>query len=69
MDGTPCSYESNSDICIQGDCYNLGCDGVLYSNMKLDACGVCGGNDSDCQKMMSIYRKRLKRGKILLLRD
>ncbi|KAF4519901.1 hypothetical protein B566_EDAN008277 [Ephemera danica] len=52
IDGTPCSYEqSRSDICIQGVCHKLGCDGELESEKQEDWCGVCGGENEDCQNV------------------
>ena len=28
IDGTPCSYDNPSDVCVQGKCIKLGCDKV-----------------------------------------
>ncbi|KAF5303503.1 hypothetical protein FQR65_LT08202 [Abscondita terminalis] len=61
IDGTPCSYENSSDICIQGNCQPLGCDGKLFSKAQQDACGVCEGNNSDCSIISSIYQKKIKK--------
>lgn len=36
------------DVCIQGQCQTIDCDGVMGSNKTLDTCGVCGGNDDTC---------------------
>ena len=30
IDGTPCSYDNPSDVCVQGNCIKLGCDKVSY---------------------------------------
>ncbi|VUZ40518.1 unnamed protein product, partial [Hymenolepis diminuta] len=46
-DGTPC-YASEPDICIQGKCWQAGCDKVLGSQMQTDNCNVCGGDNSTC---------------------
>lgn len=78
IDGTPCSYENSDNICIQvsrelsvkrivdrffkGVCQFLGCDGQLFSKVKTDMCGVCGGNNSNCSNIESIFRRKLKRG-------
>lgn len=51
VDGTPCSPD-NHDICVNGMCEKAGCDHVLGSDSKLDLCGVCGGNNSSCEKVM-----------------
>ncbi|XP_015839228.1 A disintegrin and metalloproteinase with thrombospondin motifs 2 isoform X1 [Tribolium castaneum] len=61
IDGTPCSYENSDNICIQGVCQFLGCDGQLFSKVKTDMCGVCGGNNSNCSNIESIFRRKLKR--------
>ncbi|KAK4883298.1 hypothetical protein RN001_006617 [Aquatica leii] len=61
IDGTPCSYENSSDICIQGTCQPLGCDGKLFSKAQEDSCGICQGNNSDCSLVSSNYRKKIKK--------
>ncbi|KAF5281477.1 hypothetical protein FQA39_LY17770 [Lamprigera yunnana] len=61
IDGTPCSYESSTDICIQGRCQTLGCDRVLHSKAKENVCGICQGHDSDCSSVKSVYEKRIKK--------
>ena len=33
VDGTACSYDEASDICVQGDCIKLGCDRVSIYNI------------------------------------
>lgn len=40
----------------------LGCDGVLFSYMIEDDCGICDGNNMECEHVKSTYRKKLKRG-------
>uniref|UniRef100_A0A3Q2UM19 ADAM metallopeptidase with thrombospondin type 1 motif 17 n=1 Tax=Fundulus heteroclitus TaxID=8078 RepID=A0A3Q2UM19_FUNHE len=48
IDGTPCGpYES--DLCIKGSCKKIGCDGIIGSSAKEDACGVCNGNGDSCK--------------------
>ncbi|KAK5650098.1 hypothetical protein RI129_001127 [Pyrocoelia pectoralis] len=61
IDGTPCSYDSSSDICIQGTCQPLGCDGNLFSKATEDACGVCKGNNSECSHVETLHHKRIKK--------
>ena len=34
--------------CYFYDESEIGCDGVPNSGLELDACGVCGGNNSSC---------------------
>ncbi|KAH0566616.1 hypothetical protein KQX54_002498 [Cotesia glomerata] len=59
-DGTPCSYES-TDICIKGSCYSMGCDRVLYSGKRLDACGNCEGDNSTCTSISSNFQRKIRR--------
>lgn len=61
IDGTPCSYDVPDGICIQGKCYNIGCDGRLDSGMKKDRCGVCGGDNSNCTEVKTNVKRKLKR--------
>lgn len=42
---------------ILGVCYKVGCDWIVGSDMEEDACGVCGGNGSDCKTVQGIYNK------------
>lgn len=46
-DGTPCSRDSFNK-CINGICWEAGCDHELGSNKILDKCGFCGGNNDTC---------------------
>ncbi|XP_014209830.1 A disintegrin and metalloproteinase with thrombospondin motifs 2-like [Copidosoma floridanum] len=59
-DGTPCSYEA-TDVCIEGKCRAMGCDGALDSNMTKDACGLCGGNNSTCENVTANFQRKLRR--------
>ncbi|XP_056234445.1 A disintegrin and metalloproteinase with thrombospondin motifs 17 isoform X2 [Seriola aureovittata] len=48
MDGTPCGpYEA--DLCVNGRCQKIGCDGVIGSSAKEDRCGVCNGDGRSCK--------------------
>ncbi|KAK2719028.1 ADAMTS-like protein 3 [Artemia franciscana] len=47
-DGTPCPEGSN-DVCIDGICKSVGCDGIVDSKAEFDECGVCDGNGSSCR--------------------
>ncbi|XP_054016241.1 A disintegrin and metalloproteinase with thrombospondin motifs 3-like isoform X1 [Hylaeus anthracinus] len=60
IDGTPCSYGS-SDICIQGECHKVGCDNVLGSTKVFDMCGVCDGDNSTCENVISKFQRKLRR--------
>ncbi|XP_025078114.1 ADAMTS-like protein 1 isoform X1 [Pomacea canaliculata] len=45
LDGTRCKHNA-FDMCISGKCWKVGCDYKLGSDVQLDLCGVCGGNNS-----------------------
>ncbi|XP_066557612.1 A disintegrin and metalloproteinase with thrombospondin motifs 17 isoform X2 [Amia ocellicauda] len=48
LDGTPCGpYES--DLCVNGKCQKIGCDGIIGSSAKEDRCGVCNGDGKSCK--------------------
>ncbi|XP_035769457.1 A disintegrin and metalloproteinase with thrombospondin motifs 17 isoform X1 [Neolamprologus brichardi] len=48
MDGTPCGpYEV--DLCVNGRCQKIGCDGIIGSSAKEDRCGVCNGDGRSCK--------------------
>ncbi|XP_024943397.1 A disintegrin and metalloproteinase with thrombospondin motifs 3 [Cephus cinctus] len=60
IDGTPCSY-GNTDICIQGKCHEMGCDNILGSRKKQDTCGVCDGDNSNCNNVTNKVQRKLRR--------
>ncbi|KAA8585656.1 hypothetical protein FQN60_004350 [Etheostoma spectabile] len=48
MDGTPCGpYEA--DLCVNGRCQKIGCDGIIGSSAKEDRCGTCNGDGHSCK--------------------
>ncbi|XP_024911631.1 A disintegrin and metalloproteinase with thrombospondin motifs 17 [Cynoglossus semilaevis] len=48
VDGTPCGpYEA--DLCVNGRCQKIGCDGVIGSSAKEDRCGICNGDGRSCK--------------------
>ncbi|CAC5409850.1 A disintegrin and metalloproteinase with thrombospondin motifs 4 [Mytilus coruscus] len=47
IDGTKCRPDSY-DVCVNGKCMKAGCDNRLGSDMKVDRCGICGGDNSTC---------------------
>ncbi|KAG8440721.1 hypothetical protein GDO86_006459 [Hymenochirus boettgeri] len=48
LDGTPCGpYET--DLCVNGRCQKIGCDGIIGSAGKEDRCGVCNGDGKTCK--------------------
>ncbi|XP_015610194.1 thrombospondin type-1 domain-containing protein 4 isoform X3 [Cephus cinctus] len=68
IDGTPCnapyrhgqrpglSSESGERwLCVAGQCKSVGCDGVVGSGVKVDACGVCGGEGRGCRLFEGIF--------------
>ncbi|XP_066584246.1 A disintegrin and metalloproteinase with thrombospondin motifs 3-like isoform X2 [Prorops nasuta] len=61
IDGTQCSYGS-SNICITGQCHGMGCDFKLGSKKEFDSCGVCGGDNSSCENVVSKFHRKLRRG-------
>ncbi|XP_031747422.1 A disintegrin and metalloproteinase with thrombospondin motifs 13 isoform X1 [Xenopus tropicalis] len=55
LDGTRCetNKEANAKLglCVAGSCRVFGCDGVMGSGMVKDQCGVCGGDNSTCNRI------------------
>lgn len=47
-DGTTCFNGLNRNVCANGKCLSVGCDGVVGSGLRFDDCGVCAGNGSSC---------------------
>ncbi|XP_074598749.1 papilin-like isoform X2 [Brevipalpus obovatus] len=66
IDGTPCYSDEDSsgsrDICVNGKCVPVGCDGVLGSNKTEDKCRICGGDGSQCKTVREIHRRELPAG-------
>ncbi|XP_063820326.1 A disintegrin and metalloproteinase with thrombospondin motifs 19 [Pseudophryne corroboree] len=48
LDGTSCG-QNGLDMCSNGRCQKVGCDGVLGSLSREDHCGVCNGNGKSCR--------------------
>ncbi|KAJ8318392.1 hypothetical protein KUTeg_003483 [Tegillarca granosa] len=59
-DGTPCSYEHPNHICVKGECWEIGCDGVRNSTKQFDECGICDGDGSKCKVVQGRFTKRMK---------
>ncbi|VDL81634.1 unnamed protein product [Nippostrongylus brasiliensis] len=57
VDGTKCDSKGD-DICVDGVCLPLGCDGKLGSDLKLDKCGVCDGDGSKCKTIAGRFDER-----------
>ncbi|KAM6369425.1 ADAMTS-like protein 5 isoform 3-T3 [Pluvialis apricaria] len=47
LDGTRCGPGS-PDLCVGGRCLSVGCDGILGSGARPDACGQCGSGHDTC---------------------
>ncbi|XP_059156833.1 A disintegrin and metalloproteinase with thrombospondin motifs 2-like [Physella acuta] len=62
-DGTACSYTgNNSNICMDGACVAVGCDGKRNSTLKEDMCGMCGGTGSECKTVRGTFNKKPSSG-------
>ncbi|XP_041357696.1 A disintegrin and metalloproteinase with thrombospondin motifs 6-like [Gigantopelta aegis] len=61
IDGTRC-YPDQLDVCINGECHAVGCDGILGSPVKEDKCRVCGGDNSTCRTMSGVHTRPLPKG-------
>ncbi|XP_028648199.2 ADAMTS-like protein 5 isoform X1 [Erpetoichthys calabaricus] len=59
LDGTPCPTETDG-VCIKGQCLRPGCDLILGSEKRADACMVCGGHNSSCLRHRSVYQDQNK---------
>uniref|UniRef100_A0A8D8Q017 Papilin n=1 Tax=Cacopsylla melanoneura TaxID=428564 RepID=A0A8D8Q017_9HEMI len=53
VDGTKCDVEGK-DVCVEGKCMPVGCDGLLGSPLREDRCRVCGGDGSSCQTLRGV---------------
>uniref|UniRef100_A0A8C6T697 ADAM metallopeptidase with thrombospondin type 1 motif, 15b n=1 Tax=Neogobius melanostomus TaxID=47308 RepID=A0A8C6T697_9GOBI len=58
VDGTPCGPDTTS-VCVQGQCVKAGCDQVIGSNLRVDKCGICGGDGLSCRKITGSYNKAI----------
>ncbi|CAM9894888.1 unnamed protein product [Lampetra planeri] len=54
LDGTRCGMDLGQ-LCVNGQCLTAGCDLILGSGAKEDACRVCGGHNDTCQHFRSIF--------------
>ena len=61
IDGTPCSYDHPSNMCVQGECIKVGCDRILDSPLSEDQCGICAGDGSKCSTHSRTLKKKLGR--------
>ncbi|XP_051890502.1 A disintegrin and metalloproteinase with thrombospondin motifs 5-like [Pristis pectinata] len=56
-DGTRCFPHSQA-VCVQSQCVRTGCDGLIGSGKRFSPCGVCGGPDADCERVIHHYHGR-----------
>ncbi|XP_057688046.1 A disintegrin and metalloproteinase with thrombospondin motifs 17 isoform X1 [Corythoichthys intestinalis] len=62
MDGTPCGpYEA--DLCVNGRCRKIGCDGIIGSSSREDVCGVCNGDGRSCSVVRGDFNHTRGMGK------
>ncbi|XP_063000754.1 A disintegrin and metalloproteinase with thrombospondin motifs 13 isoform X2 [Elgaria multicarinata webbii] len=59
-DGTRCEQNSPADqgalgACVMGGCRVFGCDGRMDSGKRMDACRVCGGDNTTCFSVKGSY--------------
>ncbi|KAL3087023.1 hypothetical protein niasHS_005262 [Heterodera schachtii] len=57
IDGTKCDAYGE-EICVDGICLPVGCDGKLGSEAKRDKCGVCQGDGSQCKTVEGLFDER-----------
>ncbi|XP_066061539.1 ADAMTS-like protein 5 [Chamaea fasciata] len=55
LDGTRCGPGS-PDLCVGGRCLSVGCDGILGSGSRPDACGHCGGGQGSCVLVHRLFQ-------------
>ncbi|XP_032416786.1 ADAMTS-like protein 5 isoform X2 [Xiphophorus hellerii] len=55
LDGTACDPEAGA-VCVNGRCLKPGCDSILGSTQREDACMVCGGHNTTCLLHKSVYQ-------------
>ncbi|XP_043540032.1 A disintegrin and metalloproteinase with thrombospondin motifs 5-like [Chiloscyllium plagiosum] len=56
-DGTRCTPHSDA-VCVRSRCVKTGCDGVIGSRKRYNKCGMCGGEDSACRRIIRRFHKR-----------
>ncbi|XP_077579842.1 A disintegrin and metalloproteinase with thrombospondin motifs 5 [Stigmatopora nigra] len=59
IDGTECRPYSGS-VCVRGKCVRTGCDGIIGSKLQFDKCGVCGGDNAGCVRVVGNFTKKSK---------
>ncbi|XP_028324678.1 A disintegrin and metalloproteinase with thrombospondin motifs 5 [Gouania willdenowi] len=59
VDGTECRPYSSS-VCVKGKCIRTGCDGIIGSKLQFDKCGICGGDNTGCVRVVGNFTKKSK---------
>lgn len=67
IDGTFCKPGAK-DVCIRGQCRPVGCDWVIGSKSKEDACGICHGSGTECRLMQGYFTEQNFQGRIPFLK-
>ncbi|KAK7116669.1 A disintegrin and metalloproteinase with thrombospondin motifs 9-like [Littorina saxatilis] len=65
IDGTPCGGATTnpSAVCVHDVCEEVGCDDLVGSPWRRDACGVCKGDNSTCRTVSGVFApQHLSRG-------
>nr|XP_006826095.1 PREDICTED: ADAMTS-like protein 5-like [Saccoglossus kowalevskii] len=58
LDGTRCNPD-NIDMCVNGECVHVGCDGILKSDKIEDSCRVCGGDNTSCGHYKNVFKNNM----------
>ncbi|CAL1547733.1 unnamed protein product [Lymnaea stagnalis] len=58
IDGTTCGQYTD-DVCVNGQCWAVGCDRRLGSTKKRDECGKCGGDGSTCRLITGAFNNAI----------
>ncbi|XP_014672606.1 PREDICTED: A disintegrin and metalloproteinase with thrombospondin motifs 7-like isoform X2 [Priapulus caudatus] len=64
IDGTPCRL-GKRDICIDGKCRPVACDWNILSDALEDRCGVCHGDGTSCETVLTYFNLTRGTGYIL----
>ncbi|XP_076356664.1 A disintegrin and metalloproteinase with thrombospondin motifs 6-like [Tachypleus tridentatus] len=56
-DGTPCN-PGTKDVCVDGKCRFVGCDGEIDSKSKEDRCGICHGDGTQCDVIRDVFKQK-----------
>ncbi|XP_076331586.1 uncharacterized protein LOC143236850 isoform X2 [Tachypleus tridentatus] len=54
IDGTKCK-PGGKNVCVNGRCMPIGCDGRVGSYRTIDKCGICGGRNLTCIHYKDVF--------------